>query len=69
MYETFVQYLRKFEIQKSKEFEPRGLLGGAGQKKNRAQKLKVSQLGNVLLVSSNRPKNQQNSCKDFCPSL
>ena len=24
---------------------------------------------NVFLVSSNRPKNQRNFCKDFCPSL
>ena len=67
MYETFDQYLGKFETQKSSEFEQesRGLLGGAGLKKARAQKLK----GNVLLVSANRPKNQQNFCKDFCPSL
>ena len=31
--------------------------------------LKVSQFLNVLLVSSNRPKNKWKFCKDFCPSL
>ena len=31
--------------------------------------LKVSQFQNVLLVSSNLPKNQQKIFQDFCPSL
>ena len=26
-------------------------------------------ISKCLLVSPNRPKNQQNFCKDFCPSL
>ena len=32
-------------------------------------RIKVSQFQNVLLVSSNLPKNRRNFFKDFCPSL
>ena len=66
---NFCPVFEKIWNTKIKWIWTRGLLGGAGLRKARAKKLKVSQLGNDLLVSSNRPNGQQNFWKDFCPSL